>query len=76
MPTVLRQDGFEFRVRTNDHAPPHVHAFRGGGEAKIEIETGDVMRVWNMRAADVGRAENIVRENRKKLLESWREIHG
>ena len=37
MPTVLRQDGFEFVIYTNDHEPMHVHAYKGDGEAKIEL---------------------------------------
>ena len=37
MPTVLRQDGFSFRLYLNDHIPAHVHAFKAEGEAIIYI---------------------------------------
>jgi hypothetical protein len=76
MPTILRQHGFEFRIRTNDHDPPHVHVFLREGEAKIEISTAEVMQVWNMRGADVQRAELIVKANRKHFIDAWRSIHG
>ena len=76
MPTILRQDGYEFRIRTNDHAPPHVHVFLRDGEAKINIGSAEVVRVWNMRPADVGRAEEIVKANETIFLETWRRIHG
>jgi hypothetical protein len=76
MPTLLRENGFEFRVRTNDHEPAHVHAFLRDGEAKINILTGEMTDVWNMRPTDVRRAEDIVRENRDVLLAGRRRIHG
>lgn len=37
MPTVYRQDGFEFRIYTNVHDPPHVHVFKAGGQVKIAM---------------------------------------
>jgi hypothetical protein len=36
--TVHRAHGFRFVIFTNDHAPPHVHVFGQGGEAKIVLE--------------------------------------
>jgi hypothetical protein len=76
MPTVLRHEGFEFRIRTNDHDPPHVHVFLRDGEAKIEIGSSEAVRVWNMRPNDVRKAEEIAREHQADLLKSWRRIHG
>ena len=76
MPTLLRQNGFEFRVMTNDHEPAHIHVFLRDGEAKINILTAEVIGVWNMRPGDVRRAEEIVRENREAFLAGWRQIHG
>ncbi|MGB7203009.1 MAG: DUF4160 domain-containing protein [Pyrinomonadaceae bacterium] len=76
MPTILRQDGFEFRIRLNDHDPPHVHVFLRDGEAKIEISKAEVMQVWNMRSGDVHRAELIVKANKKHFIDAWRSIHG
>ncbi len=40
MPTILRQGGFEFRIRTRDHEPPHIHIFRGGTEVVINLGVG------------------------------------
>jgi hypothetical protein len=37
MPTVLRARGFSFQILTRDHPPPHVHAFKAGRRAKINI---------------------------------------
>ncbi len=76
MPTILRQEGFDIRIWTNDYEPPHVHVFKDDGQAKVEIDSDEVVRVWNMRRPDVRRAETIVRDHRQEFLEAWRQIHG
>ncbi len=77
MATVLRENGFEFRIWPNDHTPPHVHAWKAGGMAKIELVDGfDVVKVREMRAMDVVRAVRIVMANEETLMQAWEEIHG
>ena len=76
MPTVLRAEGFEFRIWTNDHEPPHVHVFRGGTQAKVELISAEAVRIWGMRPRNVRLAEELVAENRDLLLDAWRNIHG
>ena len=77
MATVHRENGFEFRIWPNDHTPPHVHAWKAGAMAKIELVDGfDVVKVREMRAMDVVRAVRIVMANEEKLLQAWEEIHG
>ncbi|MGI8787505.1 MAG: DUF4160 domain-containing protein [Pyrinomonadaceae bacterium] len=39
MPTVLRQNGFDFKINTDDHEPMHVHIWKQG--AIILINLGD-----------------------------------
>lgn len=76
MPTVLRQDGFEFVIYTNDHEPMHIHAYKGDGEAKIELSPVAVVGVWEMKKSDARKAKRIVAENQDYLIQKWREIHG
>ena len=76
MPTVLRQDGFEFVIYTNDHEPMHVHAYKDDGEAKIELSPVAVVGVWEIKKADARKAKHIVAENQDYLIQKWREIHG
>ena len=75
MPTIINQDGFSVRIRTNDHEPMHVHIFKADGEAKINIENAEVVRIWNMSAKDVRKAEIVVAENAEVLAKKWCEIH-
>lgn len=77
MATAHREDGFEFRIWPNDHAPPHVHAWKAGGMAKIELVDGfDVLKVREMKPIDVIRAVRIAIANHEKLMRAWEEIHG
>jgi hypothetical protein len=80
MPTVLRQDGFEVMIFTHDHPPAHVHVFKAGGEAIINL--GDEKtRPWTrennrMSQKDEKRALAIVSAHQNMLLREWRNIHG
>ena len=80
MPTVLRKDGFDFRIYFNDHLPPHVHVFKAGGQAKISLndDNGDseLVQVEGMSNKEVKRILEIVMEHQQELLQKWEEIHG
>lgn len=77
MPTVLRKDGFDFRIYFNDHLPPHIHVFKAGGQAKISInDDSELVQVEGMNNKDVKRALEIVMEHQQELLQKWEEIHG
>jgi hypothetical protein len=80
MPTILKQDGFSVRIYPNDHFPSHVHVFKAGGEAKInlgsETEHPSLVECWGMSDKDAGKALELVIAHQKELLEKWREIHG
>jgi hypothetical protein len=77
MATVHRENGFELRIWPNDHTPPHVHAWKAGGMAKIELVDGfGIVKVRDMKGMDVVRAVRIVMANEEKLMQAWEEIHG
>ncbi|MBW4460321.1 MAG: DUF4160 domain-containing protein [Nodosilinea sp. WJT8-NPBG4] len=80
MPTVLRKDGFDFRIYFDDHIPAHVHAFKSSGEVKISL--GDlltkpkVLAAYNMSNKEAKQALAIVLEHQTELLKRWVEMHG
>lgn len=76
MPTVLRQEGYDVMVYTNDHAPAHVHVWKSGGEVIIGLDPVEVVRVEGMKKREASKAVGIVEAHRDFLLERWREIHG
>jgi hypothetical protein len=82
MPTVLVVSGFHVRIYLppREHAPPHVHVVKAGGEIIIVLGADDappmVDEVHHMRQRDVVRAYRIVEAHQAMLLEQWRRYHG
>ena len=77
MPTLIRREGFEIRIYTLDHPPPHVHVFKAGAVMKIDLSTGMVTEVvGKISDRDVRRAERLVADNIEDLREAWERLHG
>ncbi|MDP2956209.1 MAG: DUF4160 domain-containing protein [Longimicrobiales bacterium] len=79
MPTVHREAGFQFRIFPNDHRPPHVHAVKGDGSARILLVRGGepfLAEVFDLADRDVVRAVKIVERVQEKLLSAWEALHG
>jgi hypothetical protein len=77
MPTIVREAGFDIRIYTLDHPPPHVHVERAGTILKINLATAKVVRiVGTISDRDIGRAERLVAKHSSALKEAWRRLHG
>jgi hypothetical protein len=80
MAEVWRQDGFSFRIRSNDHTPSHVHVHKA--EAVLLIYIGDqntdpsFRKNYGMSKKDAKKAIRIVAKKKTFLLTRWREIHA
>ena len=60
MPTVLREAGFEVRIYTLDHPPPHVHVWKSGAVVKIDLATHEATEVvGEISDRDIRRAERL-----------------
>jgi uncharacterized protein DUF4160 len=77
MPTILVAYGFEVRIMTNDHPPAHVHGFKAGRKAKIEIAgAAPVLVKTTMTKADTAHLLRLVAADLAQLQAEWRRIHG
>jgi hypothetical protein len=76
MPTILRLAGFEVRIQTADHEPPHVHVYNAGGMVKINLDPVNIKSRSGMSARMATQSELIVAQHQPMLLEAWRKIHG
>ncbi len=77
MPTVLREEGFEVRIYTLDHPPPHVHVAKAGAIVRIDLTTRTVTEiVGTISDRDVKRAERLVARHATRLKAEWTKIHG
>jgi hypothetical protein len=70
MPQISQFYGIVIAMFFNDHVPPHFHAYYGGDEATINIETGEIIDGHLPR-----RAWRLVREwaeaHRDELRVNW-----
>ena len=77
MPTVLREAGFEVRIYTFDHPPPHVHVAKAGAIVKIDLATSEIVEIVGaISDRDARRAERLVAKHSQRLKEAWRKLHG
>jgi hypothetical protein len=77
MPTVLREAGFEVRIYTLDHPPPHVHVWKAGAVVRIDLATLYVAEIVGaISDRDVKRAERLVARHAARLRREWTKIHG
>lgn len=80
MPTIININGYRVIIWPDDHAPPHVHIFKGDGEMKISIgNNGELPRlitIHHLSKQEVRQAFEIVAENQNVLLTAWEKIHG
>ena len=77
MPPVLRERGFEVRIYTLDHPPPHVHVAKAGAIVKVDLSTHQVIEiVGSISDHDVTIAERLVARNARLLKEHREKIHG
>ena len=77
MPTLIREHGFEVRIYTLDHPPPHVHVAKAGALVKIDLATCQVTEIVGaISDREVKRAEALVAANVAFLKEEWTKIHG
>ena len=63
-------------VFTNDHQPPHVHVFKAGTEAIIELMPLAIRENYRMSRNDLRVAVDLVAANHAALIDAWRQIHG
>lgn len=76
MPTIIRKDGFDVTIFTNDHEPPHVHVFKADAEIVVNLDPVSIRDNYRMSKREAVKAVDIVADNREMLLEAWNQIHG
>jgi hypothetical protein len=77
VPTLIREEGFEVRIYTLDHPPPHVHVAKAGAIVKVDLSTHHAVEiVGTISDRDVKRAERLVARNAPFLKVEWEKLHG
>jgi hypothetical protein len=80
VPTVLRKNGFDFRIYNNDHEPMHSHVWKAGKEVVINLGNGQmkpyVRENRGMAKTEERRALRIAAVYQDFLIEEWVRIDG
>jgi len=77
MAVVALVDGYEVRVYTRDHPPPHVHVHKGSARIKISIgpEVAYMSHKGSPTTRELRRAIDLVADHVTDCLELWRRYH-
>ena len=75
-PTVFNEDGFRFFFYSNEHKPTHVHVEKGDGAAKFDLEPIDLVKNEGLKAKELKKAEEIIKEHKEEILTRWNEYFG
>ena len=77
MPTLIREEGFEVRIHTLDHPPPHVHIAKAGAIVKVDLSAHQAIEIVGaISDRDVKRAERLVARHAQFLKREWERLHG
>lgn len=65
VPTVVTVAGFNVRINSYDHLPPHVHVVRAGCEARFAVQRGrvEVMSNVGFSGKELADAMQVVVDN-------------
>jgi Domain of unknown function (DUF4160) len=77
---VYEEDGFKFVIYSDDHMPAHVHVKKAGNMMRIQLDTGQGVKILNVEGnpkdPEIAKAKRLVLANHQLLMEKWREVHG
>lgn len=73
MPAILIVGRLRFYIYFDEHGLPHVHVLGPGAEAKILIDTQNVIRATGFTAKELRLIQRVVAERREQLMEAWDE---
>ena len=75
MPTVLREQGFQFYFYSHETTePPHVHVDKGGASCKFWLSPIALSRNHGFASVELNRIHGIIVERQAFLLEKWNEF--
>ncbi len=74
MPTVLKSGPYRFFFYAGDRDEPmHVHIEREDKIAKFWLDPVRLQRSGGFSRSEIGRIEQIIAANRRRLVEAWNE---
>lgn len=77
MPTILQIEGFRFFFFSNEAGePPHIHARKGDGYAKLWLEPLELAHSRRLTAPELRRIRELCKEHRDEFIKAWHRYFG
>ncbi len=78
MPEVVRESGWVGSFYSNDgHEPPHIHLFKGGGQAKFWFKPVRLDRQhFGLKPKELAAERKIVEAHEDEILQAWNVCFG
>jgi Domain of unknown function (DUF4160) len=74
MPTVLREQGFQFYFYSHETTePPHVHVDKGGSSCKFWLSPVALAKNYGYSEVELNRIRDIILEKQSFLASKWNE---
>jgi len=75
MPTVVAENGYSLKIYPNDHSPAHTHVQNAENEARVRLDTLEVMSSEGFNSRELGVVVELVKKHQKVLLSAWDSYH-
>ena len=75
MPTIATEDGYRLKIYPNDHTPAHVHVQKAESEARVRLDTLEVVSSEGFNSRELNRVVELVEKYQDALLSAWDSYH-
>ena len=75
MPTVVSEDGYNLKIYPNDHPPAHTHVQKAENEARVRLDTLEIMSSEGFNSRELGVVVELVKKHQAALLAVWDSYH-
>lgn len=74
-PTIFRLGNIRVVIHTREHKPAHVHVISPNAEAKIEIDSWNILESYGFSQQTLKKIIEFLENHKNDLLEAWKDIH-
>lgn len=75
MPTIVNEDGYRLKIYPNDHPPAHTHVQKAENEARVRIDTCEIVSNEGFNSRELSAIVELVRKYQEVLLAAWDSYH-
>ena len=74
MPVVIKLNGVKISIFSNDHVPPHIHAYYGEYEAQVDLRSKEILH-GTLPKNKYRIVKDYLQDNTEELLQLFYELN-